>query len=183
MIVGYAFASHKDPFAEKQTRALQQAQCDELVVEQTDIGLQRRATLTSLLERIGPADMIIVASLDRLARSLPELLDVLRILDNKAAHLRSLSDCIDTMSPEGRSVLRLGNILLDAERTMLIERTQAGRQQAKRKGEKLGRKPKMSSDQIEHARQLIRLGETGRSVARTFSVSEATLYRSIRLAV
>jgi DNA invertase Pin-like site-specific DNA recombinase len=180
MIIGYAFASHKDPSAEHQIATLRQAHCDEIVVEQTAFGHHRQDALRSLLVRVGPTDVVVVTSLDRIGRSLPELLAVLQRLDERTANFRSLAENLDTTSAEGRVVFRLSRAFLQAERAMLIERTQAGREEAKRKGEKLGRKPKMSADQVEHARQLLKLGESGRSVARTFGISEATLYRRVR---
>lgn len=180
MRIGYANSAHSDPLAAAQLDALRRSGCSEIVVEESERGVHRQLSLEALLMRLNVGDTLVVASLDRLARSLSGLLSVLRALDTKRAELHSLGDSIHSADSSSNSIFQFAKALAQAERTMLIERTQTGRTVAKRKGTKLGRRNKLSTDQVTHARRLLDLGEGGRAVARTFGVSEATLYRALR---
>lgn len=180
MRIGYANSAYFDPTAEAQLDALRGANCSELVVEETSRGAHRQRSLEALLIRINAGDTVVVASLDRLARSLSGLLSVLQALSVKRVELQSLDDGFHAADNKCASLFQFVDALARAERSMLIERTQIGRAVARQKGMKLGRRNKLSTDQIAHARRLLDLGEGGRAVARTFGVSEATLYRALR---
>ena len=95
---------------------------------------------------------------------------------------RSLSDPIDTESAGGRLVLHIMEALAEFERSLIVERTQAGLQAAKRRGRKLGRPIKLTAAQIVHARALLVSGENGRTVARSFGVARSTLYAALKSA-
>lgn len=180
MTIGYVRVSKKAAGANEQRPRLLAANCDEIIEEADDDNSQ--PALVRLIEHLGPNDTLIVTSLDRLAMSLPQLLKSLQQLTATGVQLRSLEDQLDSAGPQcaSETISRIATALIAAERVYLIERTQAGRTNAKHRGVRLGRKPKLTVDQVAHARQLLSLGEGGRSVARTFGISEATLYRVMR---
>ena len=82
----------------------------------------------------------------------------------------------------GRLVLHMMGALAEFERSLIVERTKAGLQAAKRRGVRLGRKPKLTGDQVAHARRLMDAGENGRTVARSFGVARSTLYEALKAA-
>jgi DNA invertase Pin-like site-specific DNA recombinase len=180
MNIGYVRVSKGAARATEQGPRLLAADSDEIIEEADDDNSQ--PALASLIEHLGPNDTLIVTSLDRLAMSLPQLIKTLQQLTATGVQLRSVEDQFDSAAPQSASetISRIAMALIAADRVYLIERTQAGRTNAKHRGVRLGRKPKLTSDQVAHARQLLNLGEGGRSVARTFGISEATLYRVIR---
>lgn len=180
MICGYVRSSKGALAITDQRRALEAAGCT-LVVEE-DHDQKGRPEMGRLVGRLQVGDVVAVSSLDRLAPSLPELLTTLAVLSEKGANVRSLKEQIDTRRFEDSAGDLSGLLrgLLAADSGMLVERIQEGRANVMRKGVKLGRRSKLSTDQVAHARSLLDLGEGGRAVARTFGVSEATLYRALR---
>lgn len=180
MIYGYIRSSKGAASATDQRQALQAFNCDKLVEEEADGN--DRPELIRLVDTLQAGDVVTVMSLDRLAPTLPRLLMTLAGLIERGAHILSLNEQIDTRQcgdvTEGLSQVLRG--IVAAERGMLVERVQEGRANVMQKGVKLGRRNKLSVDQVAHARRLLDFGEGGRAVARTFSVSEATLYRALR---
>jgi len=180
MTYGYIRASIGLQSEADQRQALQAAGCTEIVQEQ-DVA-KDWPELNRIVGGLGPGDLITVTSLDRIARSVPQLIAVLVSITGQGAHVRSLREVIDTRTI-GVPVEHVSHLLknvLAAEREFLVERVQAGRANAMRKGAKLGRRNKLTSDQVQHAKRLLEFGEGGSAVARTFGVSEATMYRNIR---
>jgi DNA invertase Pin-like site-specific DNA recombinase len=91
----------------------------------------------------------------------------------------SLSEAIDTETPTGRAMWQMIGVLADLERSLISERTRAGVKAARGRGVKFGRKPKLSTQQITHARKLIDAGERREDVATLFNVDRTTLYRAL----
>lgn len=180
MIYGYVRASHGALNATEQRHVLQEANSNEIVQEQD--GVPDYSARDRLIETLGSGDTLVVTSLDRLARFLPQLLIILAQITGKGGHVMSVSEGIDTRRLDGSvgQVSQMLHAILSAERGFMVERVQQGRAKARSDGVKLGRRNKLTPIQIAHAQQLLRLGEGGRAVARTFGVSEATLYRNIR---
>ena len=181
MIFGYIRSSKGAASAADQMQALQAANCDKLIEE--EVGKKDLPELRRMVEASRPGDVLAVTSLDRLAPSMLELLTDLAELSGRGIEVLSLKEQLDTrrFSDSGNELSKLLRSIVSSERRFLVERIQEGRASAVRKGVKLGRRSKLSADQVAHARSLIDLGEGGRAVARTFSVSEATLYRALRL--
>lgn len=180
MIYGYVRSSKGGLTSTDQRRALEAADCNLFVEEDPDE--KGRPELARLVGMLNAGDTVAVSSLDRLAPSLPHLLMTLAEMSGKGVHVRSLKEQADTrrLGAVAGELSELLRSLLAAQSGMLVERTQEGRANIMRKGIKLGRRNKLSTDQVAHARSLLELGEGGRAVARTFSVSEATLYRALR---
>jgi DNA invertase Pin-like site-specific DNA recombinase len=125
-------------------------------------------------------DVLVVWKLDRLGRSLPHLVGILEDLKGRGIGFRSLTEAIDTETPTGRLMGHIIGALAEFERALIIERTRAGITAAKRRGVRLGRKPKLTTQQIVHARDLINGGDSPSNVARLLGVGRSTLYRALR---
>lgn len=133
-LLGYARVSTEDQTPQPQSEALRAAGCVEVHNEQASGGNRARPVLARLLDRIGPGDTLVVVRIDRLARSLAHLLEVIERLDAKGAHFRSLHDPIDTASPQGKFTLQVLGAAAEFERALIRERTRAGLASARAKG-------------------------------------------------
>ena len=130
---------------------------------------QLRKLLTS-------GDVLIVWKLDRLGRSLRDLITLLDDLKKQGIKFKSLTEAIDTETPTGRAMWQMVGVLAELERSLIRERTKAGRAAAMGRGVKMGRKPKLSLPQVAHARKLIEGGESPAQVAHLLGVTRSTLY-------
>ncbi len=133
------------------------------------------------LARIGShADVLVVARLDRLARSTIDLLHIAERIKEKQAGLQSLDEpWADTTSPSGVMIMTVFAGIAQFERSLILKRTDEGRKAALARGVTFGRPKKMRPDQAELARQLVLDGKSISAVARTFNVHPATIYRCI----
>jgi len=180
MKIGYARVSTVDQNASSQSDALQAAGCEKVVTEQVSGASTKRAKLDKILDRLQAGDVLTVWRLDRLGRSLPHLIEIVRDLEAKGAHLQSLTEGIDTTTAQGRLTFHLMGALAEFERSLIVERTQAGLASARKRGVRIGRPPVLTSAQIKHARKLIESGERPSSVAISLGVDRSTLYRSLK---
>ena len=124
-------------------------------------------------------DTLIVWKLDRLGRSLRDLITMLDDLKQRGVKFRSLTEAIDAHTPTGRAMWQMIGVLAELERSLISERTRAGVKDAKRRGVKFGRKRKLTPLQIELARKQIERGEDRGKVAESFNVNRTTLYRAL----
>jgi DNA invertase Pin-like site-specific DNA recombinase len=134
MLIGYARVSTEDQSTEAQIDALRRAGCDEIVEERASGGSISRPLLARALARVGRGDTLVVARIDRLARSLAHLLAVIESLRQRGAHFRSLGDPIDTSSPQGLFTLQVLGAAAEFERALIRERTRAGLAAARARG-------------------------------------------------
>jgi Enterobacteriaceae phage serine recombinase len=139
----------------------------------------KRPALRRCLKKLRPGDVLIVWKLDRLGRSLRDLIAMLDDLRARGVGFRSLTEAIDTETPTGRAMWQMIGVLAELERSLISERTRAGVKAAKHRGVKFGRKPKLTLQQIKHARKLIAGDESPHDVAASYKVSRATLYRAL----
>jgi DNA invertase Pin-like site-specific DNA recombinase len=133
-LIGYARVSTEDQTPLPQSQALKAAGCVEVHEEQASGGNRARPVLARVLERVGKGDTLVVVRIDRLARSLSHLLDVIERLDAKGAFFRSIQDPIDTASPQGKFTLQVLGAAAEFERALIRERTKAGLASARSKG-------------------------------------------------
>ena len=139
-----------------------------------------RPELARMLDHLRAGDVVMITRLDRLARSTRDLLDIAERISQAEAGLRSLAEpWADTTTPAGRMVLTFFAGVAEFERSLIHERTSAGRAAAKAKGVRFGRPPALSAEQIAHARQLISEDKKPAEVARLLGVHRATLYRAL----
>jgi len=181
MKIGYARVSTTDQNLQSQIDGLTAAGCDEVVPEKASGVSTMRPELDKLLGRLGQGDVLVVVRLDRLGRSLPHLIDVVQTLETRGAGLLSLSEAIDTTTASGRLIFHLMGALAQFERSLIIERTQAGLQAARKRGAKVGRPKALTGAQVAHGRTLIAGGESPSAVARSLGVNRATLYRALAI--
>ena len=181
MLFGYARVSTADQDLALQRDALTAAGCERIFTDtMAVITSTERPGLTKALAALSSGDTLIVWKLDRLGRSLAHLVQLVADLGGRGVGFRSLSDPIDTDSAGGRLVLHIMGALAEFERSLIVERTQAGLQAAKRRGRKLGRPTKLTPVQTAHARALLDAGEAGRTVAKSFGVARSTLYEALK---
>jgi DNA invertase Pin-like site-specific DNA recombinase len=142
--------------------------------------INKSPALIRCLAVLQSGDTLIVWKLDRLGRSLRDLIDHLDDLRSRGVHFESLTEAIDTKTPTGRAMWQLIGVLAELERSLITERTKAGVKEAQKRGVKFGRKPKLSQAQIKHARQQIDKGERVQNVADLLNVDRTTLYRALK---
>ncbi|KAF0137830.1 MAG: TonB-dependent receptor protein [Xanthobacteraceae bacterium] len=133
-LIGYARVSTEDQTPLPQSQALKSSGCAEIHEEQASGGNRARPVLTRVLERISKGDTLVVVRIDRLARSLSHLLEVIERLEAKGAFFRSLQDPIDTASPQGKFTLQVLGAAAEFERALIRERTKAGLASARTEG-------------------------------------------------
>jgi DNA invertase Pin-like site-specific DNA recombinase len=180
MKYGYARVSTDDQNPALQLAALKKDGCETIF---KDAGLSgattKRPALLRCLKKLEHGDTLTVWKLDRLGRSLRDLITMLDDLKKRGVKFRSLTEAIDTETPTGRAMWQMIGVLAELERSLISERTRAGVKDAQRRGVKFGRKPKLTPQQITHARKLIDAGERREDVADLFKVSRTTLYRAL----
>src|ERR1039458_548640 len=180
MKYGYARTSTDDQTTALQLAALKRARCSHICEDKGLSGATaKRPALLRCLRTLRPGDTLIVWKLDRLGRSLRDLIAMLDGLRERGIRFQSLTEAIDTETPTGRAMWQMIGVLVELERSLITERTRAGVKSAQRRGVKFGRKPKLSAAQIEHARMLIDNGESRQYVADLLNVGRVTLYRAL----
>jgi DNA invertase Pin-like site-specific DNA recombinase len=182
MKYGYARTSTDDQTTALQLAALKRARCSHVFEDKGITGATaKRPALSRCLKTLRAGDMLVVWKLDRLGRSLHDLISMLDDLRERGIRFQSLTESIDTETPTGRAMWQMIGVLAELERSLITERTRAGVKAAQTRGVKFGRKAKLSVQQIGHARKLLEQGEAPQSVADSLRVSRATLYRGLRI--
>jgi len=181
MMIGYARVSTRGQDLDQQRASLGAAGCIRIFEEKVSGAKRDRPELAKMLDHLRAGDVVTITRLDRLARSTRDLLDIAERLDAAEADLKSLAEpWADTTTPAGRMVLTFFAGVAEFERSLIAERTSAGRIAAKARGVRFGPSPALSAEQITHARQLINEEKKPiTEVARLLGVHRATLYRAL----
>jgi DNA invertase Pin-like site-specific DNA recombinase len=182
MILGYCRVSTADQNLALQRDALTKAGVERIFSDKGVSGIKRRPQLEKMLKALGPGDVVVIWRLDRIGRSLPDLLRVVETVQQRGATLRSLSEHIDLSTAAGRLLVNVLGSLATFERDLLLERTRAGIEAARARGKHLGRPKALDAGQVRQAMKLVEGGETVRDVAAGMKVSHMTLYRALRAA-
>ena len=178
ILIGYARVSTLDQNPTLQRDALNDAGCAKLFVEQISGAIYERPALKDMLEFARAGDTIVVWKLDRLARSIKQLIETVDTLRLRNIGLRSLTESLDTTTPQGRLVFHMFAALAEFERSLIRERTQAGLRAARRAGRTGGRPAKLTEADLDVAATLLANPDiTVAEVAERVGVSPATLYR------
>jgi DNA invertase Pin-like site-specific DNA recombinase len=181
MKYGYARVSTGDQSPALQLAALKRSGCLKIFKDEGLSGATaKRPALLRCLKTLQPGDTLTVWKLDRLGRSLRDLITMLDDLRGRGVKFHSLTEAIDTATPTGRAMWQMIGVLAELERSLIVERTQAGMKEARRRGVKFGRKKKLAPVQIARARKLIEAGERVEDVAALWNVGRTTLYRALR---
>jgi DNA invertase Pin-like site-specific DNA recombinase len=166
MKYGYAGVSSDDQTRALQLAALKKAGCKSF--SKTPVYQEpRRSALPLLrcLKKLEHGDTLVVWKLDRLGRSLRDLITMPDDLKQRRVKFRSLTEATDTTTPTDRAMWQMIGVLAELERSLISERARAGVMAAKGRGVKFGRKPKLSQQQIDHARKLLDDGQRREDVA------------------
>jgi len=180
MLVGYARVSTQDQDPAYQLEALKQAGCERIFKEKASGAQRDRPELGAALDYMRKSDTLVVWRLDRLARSIKQLIETVEDLGERGIGFRSLTEAIDTTTSGGRLVFHIFAALAEFERQIIRERTMAGLEAARARGRTGGRPPALSESDLAAARALLRDPEiTVSDVARRLGVVPSTLYRHL----
>ncbi len=179
MLIGYARVSTRDQNLDSQSDALADAGCQRVFEEIASGARSDRPILAEALAYARPGDVIVCTKLDRVARSLPNLVTLMAKLEDQEIGFRSLSEDLNTTTPGGRLVFHIFGAIAEFERDLIRERTRAGLDAARRRGRVGGRPRKMTDEKLNAARRLLESGTPAREVASAIGVSIPTLYRHI----
>jgi DNA invertase Pin-like site-specific DNA recombinase len=161
-----------------QEAALRAAGATKVFAEQASGGRWERPALHRLLEQLRPADVVVVWKLDRLSRSLKDLLHLMECIEQAGAGFRSLTEAIDTTTPAGRMLMQMVGSFAEFERAMIRERTRAGLAAARTQGRIGGRRPKLRAPQKAEIVEMVASGRrTAAEAARLFGVHPSTVSR------
>lgn len=178
--IGYARVSTDDQHLDLQRDALQQAECG-LIYEEAASGKSTdRLELEQCRKALRAGDTLVVWRLDRLGRSLSDLVQIVAELEQRGIGFESLTEKIETGSAVGKLICHVFAALAEFERGLIRERTQAGLSAARARGRKGGRRPKLDGQQVKEIKTLLRDPNIQVSeVARRYGVSRTTLYKHV----
>lgn len=179
MLIGYARVSTADQCADLQLDALRAAGCERVFVEKASGAARDRAQMKAALRALNPGDTLVVWKLDRLARSIRQLIDTIEALDRRQVGFRSLTEGIDTTTPAGRLLLHIMAALAEFERSIIRERTVAGLAAARERGRVGGRRRKLSDSDLIHVRADRAAGASIPDLASRYGVGVSTIYRRL----
>src|SRR4030081_383773 len=178
MNIGYARVSTEEQSTAAQIEALEKAGCDPVYKEYASGGRWDRPELQHILRHIKKGDVLVVWKLDRLTRSLADLLRILKTLEEAGAGFRSLTETIDTTTPVGRMLMQVLGSFAEFERSMLKERTKLGLARARAEGRIGGNRAKLTPKQQIEALKILASGDRTQSeVAEIFQVHRSTISR------
>ena len=178
MLIGYARVSTSEQDTTAQTSALKTAGCERIFREKATGGRWNRPELHRLLDHLRKGDVLVVWKLDRLSRSLRDVLTIMERIQEEKAGFRSLTEAIDTTTPAGRMMMQMIGSFAEFERAMLRERTRAGLKAARKEGRIGGRRPKLLPQQQAEVVKMVTKGKkTAADAARLFNVHPATISR------
>jgi DNA invertase Pin-like site-specific DNA recombinase len=183
MKIGYARVSTEEQNLDLQIEALTVAGCDRIVTDKGQSGLraaESRPGFSEAMALLGSGDQLIVWKLDRVGRSIADLIHLLKTFEERGVEFRSLTDGIDTTTAGGRLVFHIMGALAEFERSLIQERTKAGLRAAKKRGKRLGRPPALTPAQIAHAKAAISTkSETVTGMAEILGVNRSTIQRAL----
>lgn len=179
MKVGYARISTDSQTHDAQIAALKAAGCERIFTEVASGSRKDRPVLAEVMTYLRPNsdDTLVVYKLDRVARSLPHLIEIMDHLKANGIEFQSVTEAIDTTTPGGRLLFHVVAAIAEFERDLIRERTHAGLKAAREKGRVGGRPRQMTQEKIMAAKELLTNGTAVRDVAEAMGVSVPTLYR------
>ena len=179
MLIGYARVSKGDEqTTAPQLAALRSAGVERSFEDHASGGRWDRPELHRMIDQLRTGDVVVVWKLDRLSRSLKDLLAILERIEAAGAGFRSLTESIDTTTPAGRMMMQMVGAFAEFERAMIRERTSAGLAQARAEGRVGGRRPKLNPTQRADVVENVQSGrKSAAQMARLYGISEATVSR------
>jgi DNA invertase Pin-like site-specific DNA recombinase len=178
MMLGYARVSTNEQDTAAQVSALKSAGCEKIFREKASGGRWDRPELLRLLDQLRKGDILVVWRLDRLSRSLRDVLMIMERIQKAEAGFRSLMEALDTTTAPGRMMMQMVGAFAEFERAILRERTKAGLDSARKRGRIGGRRPKLRPDQQDEIVSMVSKGtKTAADAARLFNVHPSTVSR------
>ncbi|CAN7554439.1 recombinase family protein [Neorhizobium tomejilense] len=180
--IGYARVSTNEQHLDLQLAALHSISCDLVFTDQGISGVTfDRPGLADALASVSKGDMLVVWRLDRLGRSLIDLIRVINDLGTRGVEFRSFNEAIDTSTSGGRLTFHIMGAMAEFERSIISERTKAGMSAARSRGSLIGRRPALTPEQIAEVRNLIELGKVSvGALAARYNVHPRTLVRGLK---
>jgi DNA invertase Pin-like site-specific DNA recombinase len=179
-LIGYARVSTKGQNLDRQIAALEAANCQRIFSDKKSGKNAEREELQKALDYLRPNDTLVVPSLDRLGRSIQDLINIVGDLRREDIGFRSLHEALDTTTPGGRLVFHVFAALAEFIRELIVQGTHEGLAAARARGQRLGRPPAMTEDQIRHARAMLTDPEASiSSIAKLLGVSRTTVYKYV----
>lgn len=179
LLLGYARVSTDDQTTALQADALAKAGCSRIYTDKASgKSTVARPQLEECLADLREGDTLVVWRLDRLGRSVPDLVRIVGELERKGVGFKSLTESIDTSTASGTLIFHMFAAIAEFERNLIQERTQAGLAAARARGRVGGRKPKLDAKQIRHIKTLLRDPNTSvAELAKDYGVSRTTIYK------
>lgn len=185
MKFGYARVSTFDQNLDLQIDDLKKAGCSEILEEKISGATKQRPVLDKLLDKLREGDTLVVWKLDRLSRSLKDLIDLMTALQERKVGFVSLNDSIDTTTPHGRLVFNLFASLAEFERDLIRQRTKAGLEAARARGRQGGRPKGLSKEaknKVQAAKSLWQQkNRNAKEIASILGISRATFFRYLQM--
>jgi DNA invertase Pin-like site-specific DNA recombinase len=180
MLIGYARVSTTEQILDLQLDALEQIGCSKIFTDTISSAKAERPGLMDALAYVREKDTLVVWRLDRLGRSLKELIEIIKDLNNRNIDFKSLTEHIDTSTPEGKLIFHIFASLAEFERDLIRERTKAGLQAARARGRLGGRPKALTSKQVTLLQELYNSKQHPiDDICKSFHISRATLYRYV----
>ena len=181
LLLGYARVSKGDEQSNAvQAKALRAAGCHRIFEEAASGGRWDRPELHRMLDQLRAGDVIVVWKLDRLSRSLKDVLHIMERIGDAGAGFRSITEAIDTTTPAGRMMMQMIGSFAEFERAMIRERTSAGIAAARAEGRVGGRRKKLdAAKRREIAESVITGRKSGAEIARLYNISQPTVSRIV----
>lgn len=177
--IGYARVSTDDQVLDSQLDALKGRGCTKVFEEKESGRKAERPVLAKCLDYMREGDCLVIIKLDRLARSMRDLIEIVETLKKRGIDFMSINDHIETTTPQGKFFFHITGAVAELEADLIRERTCAGLAAARARGRVGGRKAKMTPEKIEAARKLLRDSTPPQEVAKLLGVARSTLYRHI----
>jgi DNA invertase Pin-like site-specific DNA recombinase len=179
-LIGYARVSTKGQNLDRQIAALEAAGCERIFSDKKSGKNTEREELWNALDYLRVNDTLVVPSLDRLGRSIQDLIAIVGGLRKRGIGFRSLHEALDTTTPGGRLVFHVFAALAEFIRELIVQGTHEGIAAARARGQRLGRPPAMTEEQILHARSMLANPEASiSSIAKLLGVSRTTIYKYV----
>ena len=176
-MIGYARVSTREQNLDMQIAALERAGVhpDALHVEKVSSGVANRPKLWAALEELRPGDTLVVYKMDRLARSVSELIQIMVQIRDAGANFASVTEKIDTTTAIGKLYFHMSAAFAEFERDLIRERTSAGVRAAVERGVRFGREPELTNAEVARAKKLRKEGMSFRKVGKAMGWSHATI--------
>jgi DNA invertase Pin-like site-specific DNA recombinase len=180
MLIGYARVSTIDQNLDLQIQKLKEAGCEKIFTDIVSGAKGERKELTNLKSQLREGDTVVVWKLDRLGRSLKDLISIIKEFDETQVNFRSLTENMDTASSGGKLIFHIFGSIAEFERDLIRERTQAGLSAARARGRLGGRPKKLTPKQIEVIKSMHKDKNIPiKTILDTFGISRSLMYRVV----